>query len=65
MNSWEEYGVPPALEVRASQQYGRGLYTRNSPLSVGLEVLKVEPHVHVLSNDVRGRFCDYCVTESQ
>ena len=64
MAGWNRYGIPPSLEVKESQQYGRGVYAK-TPLRLGVEVLKAEPYVHVLSNDVRGHFCDFCLTESQ
>ena len=61
---WSEFGVSPQLEVRESEGWGRGLYAV-ATLSRGLEVIRTEPLVHVLSNDVRGQLCDFCLKESE
>lgn len=59
-----EYGVSSSLEVRESEQYGRGLYSRTA-ISPGVEMMRAEPFVHVLNNDFRGKLCDYCLLESK
>ena len=61
---WSEHGVSSPLEVRESPRWGRGVYTA-AALSPGVEVMRAEPLVHVLSNDVRGQLCDYCLKESE
>ena len=61
---WREHGIPSSVEVRESEQYGRGVYAR-AALSPGVEVMRAEPFVHVLSNDVRGQLCDYCLQKSE
>ena len=59
---WSRYGVPTSVEVRESEQYGRGVYAK-AAISPGIEIMQAEPYVHVLSNDVRGQLCDYCLRE--
>lgn len=59
-----EYGISSSLKVVESEQYGRGVYARTT-ISPGVEVMQAEPFVHVLSNDVREQFCDYCLKKSQ
>ena len=61
---WKEFSIPSSLEVRESEQYGRGVYAR-AAVSLGVEIMRAEPFVHVLSNDVRGQLCDYCLGESE
>lgn len=60
----DELGIPSSLEVRESEQYGRGVYAATA-FSPGTEVMRAEPIVHVLSNDVRGQMCDFCLNESK
>lgn len=60
MAAWREYGISSELEVRESERYGRGIYAMTL-LKRGVEVLRAEPFVHVLSNDVRGWYCDHCL----
>ena len=59
-----ESGASSSLEVRECEQYGRGLYAKTA-VSLGVEVLRAEPFVHVLNNDFRGELCDYCLQESK
>ena len=61
---WGKIGVSSQLEVREREAWGRGVYAATA-LSTGLEVMRAEPLVHVLSNDVRGQLCDFCLRESQ
>lgn len=62
VDAGSECGASSPLEVRECEQYGRGLYARTA-ISLGVEVLRVEPFVHVLNNDFRGELCDYCLRE--
>lgn len=53
------------LEIRHTEQYGRGLYTRGK-ISCGTEVLREEePFIHVLARVQQGTRCDWCLVESQ
>ena len=61
---WRELGLSPQLEVKEKEGWGRGVYAA-ATLSTGSEVMHTEPLVHVLSNDVRGQLCDFCLRESQ
>ena len=61
---WSDWGISSSLEVRESQQYGRGVYAVTA-LSPGAAVMQAKPLVHVLSNDVRGHVCDNCLGESE
>lgn len=59
-----ESGTSSSLEMRECEPYGRGLYAKTA-ISLGVEVLRAEPFVHVLNNDFRGELCDYCLQESK
>ena len=61
---WSDYGISSTLEVRESEQYGRGVYAVTA-IPPGVEVMEAKPLVHVLSNDVRGQHCDFCLKVSQ
>ena len=60
----EKRGLSSKLEVRGSELFGRGLFAA-AALPRGAEIMRAEPLVHVLSNDVRGHLCDYCLKESE
>jgi SET and MYND domain-containing protein len=61
---WSKHGINDSLEVRESEHYGRGVYAR-AAISPGVEVMRAEPFVHVISDDVRGQLCDHCLKESE
>lgn len=58
-------GISSSLEVREEEEgWGRGVYTKE-PLLAGVEVVRAEPLVHVLSNEFRHKICDFCLKESE
>lgn len=61
---WSDYGIFSSLEVKENERYGRGVYAVTR-LACGTEVMSTKPLVHVLSNDVRGKICDFCLTETK
>ena len=58
---WKEHGISPPLVVQEREGWGRGVFT-TKPLKCGVDVFpSLDPLVCVLMSDgVRGRFCDYC-----
>lgn len=58
---WKEHGISPPLVVQERQGWGRGVFTTR-PLKCGVDVFpSLDPLACVLMSDgVRGRFCDYC-----
>ena len=58
---WKEHGISPPLVVQEREGWGRGVFT-TKPLKCGVDVFPpLDPLVCVLMSDgVRGRFCDYC-----
>ncbi|KAI0252893.1 SET domain-containing protein [Lactifluus subvellereus] len=56
------YGaLPPLVDVRTSQERGRGLYTKER-FKRGGTILSTKPHIYVLSTKNLGQFCSSCVS---
>ena len=60
---WTNLSIPATLEVKSSENFGRGLHAK-SQLRPGTDILRDEPYVHVLSNAERGSSCDFCLRSS-
>ncbi len=54
---------PPFLEVKRTEECGRGLYAKTR-IRLGTEVLTSEPYAHVLSKSERGKYCDHCLQQA-
>ena len=52
------------LEVREDDIFGRGVYSK-TVIATGVEVIKSDPIVHVISKKERRRICDWCATRRQ
>ena len=61
---WSEFFPSALIEVKRTEQYGRGLYAR-AALRPGKEVLSRPPYAHVLDNSRRGAYCDACFALSE
>ncbi|KAI0777740.1 SET domain-containing protein [Trametes elegans] len=51
--------LPPSLEIRESQRYGRGIYAK-FPFQAGSVILSITPHVRVLSTPYLDQYCSSC-----
>ena len=52
------------LEVRVSDTFGRGVYSKKA-IVPGVEVVRSNPLVHVVSKKKRGILCDWCLTKKE
>ena len=59
LSEWRRF-FPPAVEVKETEEYGRGLYA-SEEIPRGTEILRSEPLVHVLNTSDVDKYCSYCM----
>ena len=57
---WARY-LSSSLELRRTEEYGRGVYTRAAVPAAGRLMMSAEPLVHVVSNSEDSGRCDWCL----
>ena len=62
-SEWRRF-FPPTVEVKETEELGRGLYAREE-IRRGTEVLRSEPLVHVLNTSDVEKYCSYCLVPRQ
>lgn len=56
--------LPSNLDLREEEGFGRGVFA-NTKIPAGTELLTDLPYVHIVSEEVKGSSCDYCLASSQ
>ena len=58
-SEWQLF-FPPTLEVKKTEEFGRGVYARQK-IPRGTEILRSEPFVCVLDTDELKSYCNFCL----